>query len=151
VFQQGFAFDSIDGDLKIAQGTATTRNLRMRGVQAVVLMEGQADLARETQNLHVFVVPDVNAGGASLAYAAINPVIGLGTFLAQVLFRKQVAEASTQEFRITGPWADPLVEKVGDKPADKAGDKATERAPGETAAGAVSPASAAATKPRKPS
>jgi uncharacterized protein YhdP len=151
VFQQGFAFDSIDGDLKIAQGTATTRNLRMRGVQAVVLMEGQADLARETQNLHVFVVPDVNAGGASLAYAAINPVIGLGTFLAQVLFRKQVAEASTQEFRITGPWADPLVEKVGDKPADKAGDKATERAPGEAAAGAVSPASAAATKPRKPS
>ena len=91
---------------------ADTRNLRMRGVQAVVMMEGQADLARETQNLHVFVVPEVNAGTASLAYAVINPAIGLGTFIAQVLLRKQVAEASTRQFSITGSWADPQVERV---------------------------------------
>ena len=32
IFQQGFAFDGIDGDVKIGQGQATTRNLRMRGV-----------------------------------------------------------------------------------------------------------------------
>ncbi|MDE1998538.1 MAG: TIGR02099 family protein, partial [Burkholderiales bacterium] len=112
VFQQGFAFDSIDGQVKIDQGVAETRNLRMRGVQAVALMEGQADLIKETQNLHVYVVPDVNAVGASLAVAAINPVVGLGAFLAQVLLRKQVAEVGAQEFLITGPWADPQVEKV---------------------------------------
>ncbi|MGH6645999.1 YhdP family protein [Aquabacterium sp.] len=112
VFQQGFAFDAIDGDVSIKQGVAHTRNLRMRGVQAVVMMEGQADLARETQNLHVFVVPEVNAGTASLAYAVINPAIGLGTFIAQVLLRKQVAEASTRQFSITGSWADPQVERV---------------------------------------
>ncbi len=111
IFQQGFAFDSIDGDVKIAQGVATTRNLRMRGVQAIVLMEGQADLVKETQNLHVFVVPEINAGTASLAYAAINPVVGLGTFLAQMLLRKQVSEAATREFWVTGPWADPQVGK----------------------------------------
>ncbi|HEX5355211.1 MAG TPA: YhdP family protein [Aquabacterium sp.] len=155
VFQQGFAFDSIDGDVKIGQGQATTRNLRMRGVQAVVLMEGQADLAHETQNLHVYVVPEVNAGGASLAYAAINPVIGLGTFIAQVLLRKQVSDAGTQEFRVTGPWADPQVEKVGGKGALAAS------APdgGVASSGAtVSPAPvpavtppASVTKPRKPS
>lgn len=113
LFQQGFAFDSIDGDVKIAQGVATTRNLRMRGVQAIVLMEGQADLVKETQNLHVFVVPEINAGTASLAYAAINPVVGLGTFLAQMLLRKQVSEAATREFWVTGPWADPQVSKGG--------------------------------------
>lgn len=111
IFQQGFAFDSIDGDVRIAQGVATTRNLRMRGVQAIVLMEGQADLGKETQNLHVFVVPEINAGTASLAYAAINPVVGLGTFLAQMLLRKQVSEAATREFWVTGSWADPQVGK----------------------------------------
>ncbi|HEX5310274.1 YhdP family protein [Aquabacterium sp.] len=117
VFQQGFAFDAIDGQVRIQQGVAETRNLRMRGVQAVVLMEGQADLVKETQNLHVYVVPDVNAVGASLAYAAINPVVGLGTFLAQVLLRKSVSEASTQEFLVTGPWADPQVEKLSARTA----------------------------------
>lgn len=117
LFQEGFAFDSIDGDVRIAQGVATTRNLRMRGVQAIVLMEGQADLVKETQNLHVFVVPEINAGTASLAYAAINPVVGLGTFLAQMLLRKQVSEAATREFWVTGPWADPQVGKgSGPKP-----------------------------------
>ena len=111
IFQQGFAFDSVDGDIKVSQGQATTRNLRMRGVQAVVLIEGQADLLRETQDLTVYVVPEINAGTASLAYAAINPVIGLGTFVAQMLLRKQVAEAATTVFRIGGTWADPVVEK----------------------------------------
>ena len=112
VFQSGFAFDRIEGDVKINQGLATTRNLRMRGVQALVLMEGQADLSRETQNLRVFVVPEINAGTASLAYAAINPAVGLGTFIAQVLLRKAVVEASTREFTITGSWADPQVDKA---------------------------------------
>jgi uncharacterized protein YhdP len=54
----------------------------MRGPAAVVLMEGEADIERETQNLRVVVVPEINAGTASLAYAFINPAIGLGTFLA---------------------------------------------------------------------
>ena len=111
IFQQGFAFDSVDGDIQVSQGQATTRNLRMRGVQAVVLIEGQADLLRETQDLTVYVVPEINAGTASLAYAAINPVIGLGTFVAQMLLRKQVSEAATTVFRIGGTWADPVVDK----------------------------------------
>lgn len=119
VFQEGFVFDAIDGDVQIQRGVARTRNLRMRGVQAVVLMEGHANIRDETQDLQVFVVPDVNAAAASLAYAAINPVIGLGTFVAQMLLRKQVADASTQVFHVTGPWSDPQVARVlGARPSE---------------------------------
>src|SRR5690606_27863219 len=85
VFQQGFAFDSITGDLRITDGVAHTNNLRTRGVQAVVLMEGRADIRRETQDLRVVVVPEINAGTATLAYAAINPAVGIGAFLAQLV------------------------------------------------------------------
>jgi uncharacterized protein (TIGR02099 family) len=112
VFQEGFAFDSVTGDVKIEHGEASTNNLRMRGVQAAVLMEGHADLERETQNLRVVVVPEINAGTASLAYAAINPAIGLGTFLAQLVLRKPIIAAGTREFRVTGPWADPKVDRI---------------------------------------
>mgnify|MGYP001756684087 CR=1 FL=1 len=141
MFQQGFAFDRIDGDVKITQGVADTRNLRMRGVQAVVLMEGQADLTQETQNLRVFVVPDINAGTASLAYAAINPAIGLGTFIAQVLLRKTVVEASTREFTIKGSWVDPQVERVQKTSVPAALDAPTP-APGPGSPPGGSPASA---------
>jgi len=112
VFEEGFVFDSVTGDVAIARGVASTNNLLMRGAQAVVLMEGSADIERETQDLRVVVVPEINAGAASLAYAVINPAIGLGTFLAQLLLREPIIQASTREFHVTGPWADPQVEPV---------------------------------------
>lgn len=118
VFQEGFAFDNVTGDVTIAQGVAKTNNLRMRGVQALVLMEGGADIERETQDLRVVVVPEINAGTAALAYAVINPAIGLGAFLAQTLLRKPLMQASTREFHVSGPWADPKVEQVQRKPGD---------------------------------
>ena len=118
VFQQGFAFDSIAGDVSIAQGVARSNNLRMRGAQAAVLMDGQADIERETQQLRVVVVPEINAGTASLAYAVINPALGLGTFLAQVFLRTPLIQASTREFSVSGSWADPKVERVQRKMTD---------------------------------
>ena len=112
LFQEGFAFDAITGDVKIEQGVARTNNLRMRGVQALVLMDGSADIARETQDMQVVVVPEINAGTAALAYAVINPAIGLGAFLAQAILKKPLTQAGTREFHVTGPWADPKVERV---------------------------------------
>jgi uncharacterized protein YhdP len=118
LFQEGFAFDNITGDVTIGQGQAQTNNLRMRGVQAAVLIDGRADIARETQDLRVIVVPEVNAGTASLAYAVINPLVGIGTFIAQLFLRKPLVEAGTREFRISGPWADPKVDRVERKPGE---------------------------------
>lgn len=118
LFQEGFAFDSITGDVKIAQGVAVTNNLRMRGVQALVLMEGNADIARETQDLRAIVVPEINAGTAALAYAVINPAIGLGAFLAQAILKKPLTAAGTREFHVSGSWADPKVERVERKFSD---------------------------------
>ena len=112
LFEEGFAFDDVTGDLRIGQGLAATNNLRMRGAAAAVLMEGSADLERETEDLRVLVIPEINAGTASLAYAVINPAIGLGTFLAQYFLRKPLIAASTREFRVTGPWDDPKVDRV---------------------------------------
>lgn len=112
LFGEGFAFDHVTGDVSIRNGDAQTNNLRMRGVQAAVLMEGRADIEDETQDLRVIVVPDINAGTASLAYAVINPAIGLGSFVAQMFLRKPLMAASTREFHVSGTWTDPKVERV---------------------------------------
>lgn len=120
VLEEGFAFDSVDGNVRLDAGTADIASLRMRGVQATVLLDGKADLVRETQDLRMFVVPEINAGAASLAYAAINPAIGLGTFVAQWLLRRPLIAASTREFHITGNWDQPRTERVERKPGDAA-------------------------------
>ncbi|TDM06052.1 MAG: hypothetical protein C4K60_15430 [Ideonella sp. MAG2] len=78
---------------------------------------GQAG-STQAVKARMFVVPDINAGGASLAYAAVNPAIGLGTFLAQYLFRKPLREAGTREFAIGGTWSEPTVDAVERKPGE---------------------------------
>jgi uncharacterized protein (TIGR02099 family) len=117
VFSDGFAFDFFRGDVVIAQGIARTNNLQMKGVNAAVLMEGQADIAKETQNIKVVVVPEINAGSASLMMSYINPVVGLSTFLAQLILRRPLIEAATYELLVDGTWLDPRVTKVEHKPA----------------------------------
>jgi uncharacterized protein (TIGR02099 family) len=113
VFSAGFAFDSIRGDVLIQQGIASTRNLQMKGVNAVVQMEGSSDIARETQNLRVLILPEVDAGTASLlAGLALNPAIGLSTFLAQLVLKQPLSRVNTQEFAIDGTWSDPKVTKI---------------------------------------
>lgn len=112
LIQSGFPFDRVDGDIGIDRGQASTRNLRVRGVQALILTEGSADLVKETQDLHVWVVPQFNAGAASLAYAVVNPAVGLGTLLGQLFLSRQLAEATTREFHVTGKWDTPDVAPV---------------------------------------
>ncbi len=112
VFSDGFAFDFLRGDVTIAQGIASTNNLQMKGVNAAVLMDGRADIARETQDIRVVVVPEINAGTASVVAGVINPAVGLGSFLAQLFLRQPLMKAATQEFHVDGTWSDPRVTKV---------------------------------------
>jgi len=116
MFSDGFAFDGITGDAQIEHGIAKTDNFKMHSTSATVLLSGTADITDETQDLHVIVVPEVNAGAASILYGlAVNPVIGAGTFLAQLFLRAPLMKAFTFEYQITGSWKEPNVVKSGDK------------------------------------
>ncbi len=122
VFYEGFAFDSVRGDVTIAQGIAVTRNLQIKGVNALVQLDGSADIARETQKLRVVILPALDAGTASLvAGIAVNPVVGLTAFLTQLFLQNPLAKATAQEFYIDGSWADPRVTKVSNNSGDAKG------------------------------
>ncbi len=118
MFSEGFAFDSVTAQANITQGVLSTDNLKMRGVSATVLMDGSADIGKETQNLHVVVIPDFNVGTAAVLYGiAVNPVIGLGSFLAQLFLKNPVAKAFTFQYKVSGPWKEPMVSKFDSKVA----------------------------------
>ena len=122
VFSEGLAFDGISATATITRGVARTDNLKMHGVAATVLMDGTADIGNETTNLHVVVIPEFNLGTGPLVYAlAVNPVIGLGSFLAQLFLRAPMMRALTYEMQVTGPWKAPIVTKLararGERPA----------------------------------
>lgn len=143
VFQQGMAFDRIDGEIALADGIARTSNLKVLGVQAAVLVDGSADLRQETQDLRIVAVPELNTTGASLAWAALNPAVGLGAFVAQLLLNKPMTAAATREFHVTGPWGEPQVERVERAAAEVAPAPSTTEGPSVDAASPPAPASAA--------
>jgi len=113
IFSDGFAFDSITGSAKIARGVAATDDMAMAGPAASVAITGRADLARETQDLTVRVVPSI---GDSIAVAAgvalLNPILGAGALLAQRLLRDPLGQMLAYEYSVTGSWAEPKVLQV---------------------------------------
>jgi uncharacterized protein YhdP len=111
VFGEGFAFDFVRGDVRIEQGVASTNNFQMKGVSAGAVIEGSADIAKETQNLKVVVVPEINTSAATLYMAAINPLVGLTTYLSQLVLSKPLTKAGTSVFLIDGSWSNPRVTK----------------------------------------
>jgi uncharacterized protein YhdP len=111
VFSEGFSFDTIVGQAKIERGAATLEGFRMDGPAAEVFMTGSVDLARETQNLRVKVRPQVS-GGVALAAAVVNPVAGLATLVATLLFKRPFDEMLAYNYHVTGTWADSVVTKV---------------------------------------
>ena len=112
IFSEGFSFERVRGDVQLNQGIAETKNLRIVGVQASVFIEGSASLLAETQNVRVLVLPELNAGLASLGYALVNPAVGLGSFLAQFVLRDPLRQILAYEYALTGPWDDPVVKAV---------------------------------------
>ncbi len=113
VFYEGFAFDSATGLVTIDHGTAFSRDLQIQGINAVVKLEGSADIAKETQHLRAVILPLVDTGTASLvAGIAVNPLVGLTAFLAQLYLQNPLSRASAQEFLIDGSWSAPRVTRV---------------------------------------
>jgi uncharacterized protein (TIGR02099 family) len=118
VFSEGFAFDDINGDFRIDNGQMHTDNLKLAGPAAAVSINGDLDLARETQQLNVRVQPalssSVSAGAAVLFIAnpLVGAAVGAGALLAQKMFNNPFDQMFSYDYRVTGPWADPVVERL---------------------------------------
>jgi uncharacterized protein YhdP len=112
-FGEGFAFSSIRADATIARGVISTQDFRMAGTGAAALMTGSVNLNNETQQLHLIVLPEIDASTAALAVAVANPIIGLGALLANTVLKGTLSKAFALEYDISGSWNDPIVVRRG--------------------------------------
>jgi uncharacterized protein YhdP len=85
----------------------------MAGTGAAALMSGSVDLLKETQQLHLIVLPEIDASTAALAVAVANPIIGLGALLANTVLKSSLSRAFALEYDISGTWNDPIVVRRG--------------------------------------
>ena len=115
VFSEGFAFDQVSGDVRIASGVMSTTDLKLVGPAAKVDIAGEADLAKETQRLSVRVQPALSSSvsaGAALLFMAnplVGAAIGAGSLLAQAIMKDPIEQIFSYEYTVTGSWSDPVV------------------------------------------
>jgi len=108
IFSEGFAFDRIDGDIRINSGIMFTENFEIKGPAADIRMVGDISLPAEKQNLVMTVVPSLGEGVAIGAAVLLTPAVGAGVLLAQ----KMLQGVNTYDYAVTGSWDNPHVEKI---------------------------------------
>lgn len=126
-FERGFAFNRIEGAIRVASGQARSDGLVMDGPAATIHITGQADLRERTYDQTIEVLP--KSGNVLTAVGAIagGPVGAAVGAMANAMLRKPLSELGATTYRVTGPWQEPKVEVVrreppqvadGDPPAD---------------------------------
>ena len=108
VFSEGFAFERIDGNIKINNGIMSTDNFQIVGTAANVKMSGEVSLPSEQTNLRMVVVPSLGEGVAIGAGVVLGPVGGLGVLAIQKLLQG----ALSYEYAVTGAWDNPQVDRI---------------------------------------
>jgi uncharacterized protein (TIGR02099 family) len=111
VFSKGFQFDRITSAAQVERGVIKLKEFRMRGSAAEVEMTGEADIAQETQNLRVRVVPSLG-DSAALGLTLVNPVAGVAAAIAQRLLKNPLGQIFAYDYSVSGSWSDPKVVKI---------------------------------------
>jgi len=111
LYAKGFAFDTLSTRASVENGVLRTSEFHVKAASARVSMTGQIDLVKETQDLHAKVEPSI-IDSVAVAVAVVNPLLGLGTYILQKLFRNPIGQALTLEYHVTGTWAEPKVERT---------------------------------------
>jgi uncharacterized protein YhdP len=112
IFSTGLGFDGITATIAIANGIAATSDFVIRSPSASIAMTGEVNLAAETQNLRVRVVPYLGEGVALGATAIGGPIAGVAALAVQKLLRDPLGQIMAFEYAVTGTWSDPQVSKI---------------------------------------
>ena len=102
LFQEGFAFDSLEGSFSIASGDALTRDLVIDGATATIELAGRTGLVAEDYDQIATIVPKLSG---------TLPLVPI--WLGQKIFNTRVFDrAFAFRYDISGPWSEPRIEPL---------------------------------------
>ncbi len=109
---RGLAFDYAKGSAVIQNGVAYIDDFSVSSTPAHITLAGSANLADRQQTLLLTIQPAINAGSAVLAATVLNPVLGLGSYIAQQVLSASLSHNFLQHYTVSGSWENPVIERV---------------------------------------
>ncbi len=108
LYQQGLAYDSIEGILNFDKGTVVTQeNLLIRGPSSTINIDGELNLVDETIAADMLVNLPLGQNVSVVAGILGAWPIAITTYVASRIFRDQLESFTTVLYRLEGPWDDP--------------------------------------------
>lgn len=109
--KDGFAYKTLMGTLKFDNGDVTTKDYKISGPIATIVVDGLSNLSDSTLDLNAVVIPNLDVSGAAIATAiAVNPAVGLGAFITQWLLKAPLGKAMAVQYKVSGTWNEPKIE-----------------------------------------
>ena len=116
VFGKGLGFDSINGDFRLADGSATTNNLVIKGPAAQISITGRTGLRAKDYDQYVLVVPHIGNSLPVIGAVVGGPMGAAAGLAVQGLLGHGLNKTVGARYHVTGSWDKPvmtLVEKHG--------------------------------------
>ena len=117
LFEEGFAFDRIEGNFLLQKGEAYTNDLRILAPAADIYISGRTGFVARDYDQVATVMPKISSS-MPVAGALFGPIgIGIGTaiFLAGEVFKsipKEINKILSYQYSIQGSWANPDIKKI---------------------------------------
>ena len=112
VFGKGLGFDSIKGDFRLADGSATTNNLVIKGPAAQISITGRTGLRAKDYDQYVLVVPHVGNSLPVIGAVVGGPVGAAAGLAVQGLLGHGLNKTVGARYHVTGSWDKPVMTLV---------------------------------------
>ncbi len=106
-FQSGMAFDSIKGSFTLADGSAHTDDLQIKGPAADIRISGRTGLRARDYEQEMEVTPKLRGALPIVGAVAGGPVGAMVGVLAQEMMRKPIDGIASKRYRVRGTWEKP--------------------------------------------
>jgi len=112
VFGKGLGFDSIKGDFQLANGSATTNNLVIKGPAAQISITGRTGLRAKDYDQYVQVVPHIGNSLPVIGAVVGGPVGAAAGLAVQGLLGHGLNKTASARYHVTGSWDKPVMTLV---------------------------------------
>lgn len=119
VFGDGLSFDRVAGHFDLADGVATTEDMRIDAPAAELRMRGRTDLENRTYDQTLIVRPGVGSALPIIGALAGGPVGAAAGAALQQIFSKPLGGISEVRYSVTGSWREPVINPVAVEAAEQ--------------------------------
>jgi uncharacterized protein (TIGR02099 family) len=112
IFDRGLGFDAITGSFTIEGGQAYTEDLSLVGQTADVTIFGRTGLTTRDYDQTAVVAANVGTSLPVAGALAGGPIVGAALLIFSEVMKEPLKDLSRTQYRITGPWTNPSVQRV---------------------------------------